>query len=174
MASAGPTELVDIVDENDVVVRTVPRAVMRRDRLRHRSVFIVVTDTTGRVLIHRRSDTKDVWPGWWDIAVGGVVASGEDYDTAALRELAEEVGIEETPRFVGGGAYDDSEVSLIARCYEVVHDGPVDPRDGEVAEFCWVSIAELADRVSRDRFLPDSLALLGPRLFGGEAPVGTL
>ena len=39
--------------------------------------------------------------------------------------------------------------------------------DGEVAEFRWVSTAELRDLVSRERFLPDSLALLGSRLFGG-------
>ena len=31
----------------------------------------------GRLLVHRRSDDKDLWPGRWDLAVGGVVAAGE-------------------------------------------------------------------------------------------------
>jgi isopentenyldiphosphate isomerase len=163
----GREELVDIVDSDDRIIDTVARAVMRRDVLRHRAVFILVRDKERRVLIHRRSDAKDLWPGWWDIAVGGVVAAGESYDEAARRELFEEAGVAAEPLFVSSGAYDDTEVSLIARCYEVRHDGAVAANDGEVAEFRWVSTAELRDLVSRERFLPDSLALLGSRLFGG-------
>lgn len=158
-------ELVDIVDENDVVLRTVSRAEMRRERLRHRAVFILVRDSRGNVLIHRRSEAKDLWPGWWDVAVGGVVAAGEDYDEAACRELREEVGIRAEPTRVSSGAYDDPDVSLIARCYVVCHDGEVKPEDGEVAEFLWVGPEELRDRLASARFLPDSLALLGERLF---------
>ena len=160
-------EMVDIVDENDVVVRVVPRAVMRRERLRHRSVFILVRDGDGRVLVHRRSELKDLWPGWWDVAIGGVVASGEDYDDAARRELREEAGINATPVFVCSGTFDDAEVSLVARCYETVHDGAVEACDGEVAEFRWMTTRELRKMMATERFLPDSLALLGARLFGG-------
>jgi 8-oxo-dGTP pyrophosphatase MutT (NUDIX family) len=165
--SDGREEMVDIVDSGDRVIDTVARAVMRRDVLRHRAVFVLVRDGEGCVLIHRRSDAKDLWPGWWDIAVGGVVAAGESYDEAARRELFEEAGIAAEPVLVSSGAYDDTDVSLIARCYEVRHDGAVEARDGEVAEFRWVTTAELRDLVSRERFLPDSLALLGSRLFGG-------
>jgi isopentenyldiphosphate isomerase len=162
----GREELVDIVDFDDRIIDTVARAVMRREVLRHRAVFILVRDKEGRVLIHRRSSDKDLWPGWWDIAVGGVVAAGESYDEAARRELFEEAGVAAEPLFVSSGAYDDTDVSLIARCYEVRHDGAVEARDGEVAEFRWVSTTELRDLMTRERFLPDSLALLGPHLFG--------
>jgi isopentenyldiphosphate isomerase len=81
--------LVDIVDTDDHVIDVVPRREMRARNLRHRSVGIAVLESTGRVLIHRRADDKDVWPGRWDLAVGGVVESGETWDTAAVRELAE-------------------------------------------------------------------------------------
>ena len=74
MSSEPGAELVDVVDETDSVIDTVPRSVMRAGRLRHRAVFIAVTDGAGRLLVHRRSPHKDVWPGWCDIAVGGVVA----------------------------------------------------------------------------------------------------
>lgn len=166
MTEGGAMERVDVVDADDRVIDTVPRSVMRRDVLRHRAVFILVRDSTGRVLIHRRSEQKDIWPGWWDMAIGGVVASGESYDDAARRELWEEAGIGATPVFVSAGAYGDTEVNLVGRCYEVCHDGEVEPRDGEVAEFRWVSTVELQRLVAEERFLPDSLALLGPRLFG--------
>ena len=78
-------ELVDIVDDDDNVITTVTRAEMRARRLQHRSVGIAVLSTDGRLLIHRRSEAKDIWPGWWDIAAGGVVAAGETYDQAARR-----------------------------------------------------------------------------------------
>ncbi|MGZ4793813.1 MAG: NUDIX domain-containing protein, partial [Ilumatobacteraceae bacterium] len=86
-------ELVDIVDDNDMVIASVTRAEMRAKRLQHRSVGIVVLSSNGRLLIHRRSLDKDIWPGWWDIAAGGVVTAGETYEDAAQRELAEELGI---------------------------------------------------------------------------------
>jgi isopentenyldiphosphate isomerase len=159
-------ELVDVIDENDVVVGRVTRAEMRRQVLRHRAVFAAVVSSEGKLLIHRRSDTKDIWPGWWDIAVGGVVTAGETYDSAMVRELAEEVGIDDAVcRPLGKGAYADPVVSLIGQCFLVRHDGPVDARDGEVAEFCWVSVRELRERLERDRFLPDSCALMLPGLF---------
>ena len=102
-ASAGgpAAELVDVVDDDDRVVATVTRARVRAERLQHRTVFIVVRRTDGRLLVHQRSAAKDIWPSAWDIAVGGVVAAGEAWDVAAARELAEEVGIDGVPLDAG-------------------------------------------------------------------------
>jgi len=161
-------ELVDVVDEFDRVVDVVPRRVMRRERLRHRAVFVAVTDSRGRLLVHRRSNTKDLWPGWFDIAVGGVVTSGEDWSTAARRELFEEMGLvaeglialdDERPR-----SYDDHDVSLLGRTWQVWHDGPVTFVDAEVAEAWWLPRRDIESLMTRERFLPDSLALVWPLL----------
>lgn len=158
-------ELVDVVDDDDRVLHTVSRRVMRAERLMHRAVFIAVQHPDGRLLVHRRSEAKDLWPGWWDLAVGGVVASGEAYDDAARRELAEEVGITGAePEPLGGGRYVDADVALVGRCYRVVHPGPFTFADGEVVEARWVTVAELDAAVTTMRFLPDSLALLRPLL----------
>ena len=116
-------ELVDVVDESDQIIQTVPRRVMRADHLRHRAVFIAILDGAGRLLVHRRSPHKDVWPSWCDIAVGGVVGAGESYLEAARRELAEEVGINQVDLIeldpVMSRPYEDDQVSLMARCYVV-------------------------------------------------------
>lgn len=157
--------MVDIVDDDDHVVDTVTRSEMRAGRLMHRAVFIAVFHPDGRLLVHRRSDDKDVWPGWWDLAVGGVVAAGEEYDAAARRELAEELGVVGVdPEPLGGGRYVDSSVALHGRCYRVTSAGPFTFDDGEVVEATWLSLEEVREAIVSDRYLPDSVALLLPLL----------
>jgi len=135
---------------------------MRAENLRHRAVFVLVESTRGEVLIHRRSDEKDVWPSWWDLAVGGVVASGEGYDEAAVREVGEELGIEGEPERLGGGRFEDADVRLVAAVYRLVHDGPFRFTDGEVVEAGFVGLSELELRLRRGPFVPDSVALVLP------------
>jgi len=164
-------ELVDIVDDDDRVIDTVPRSVMRAENLRHRAVFVLVRSSRGEVLIHRRSETKDVWPGQWDLAVGGVVAAGEGYDVAAFREVAEELGVTIAAgglEPLGAGSFADPDVRLVGRVYQLVHDGPFTFSDGEVVEARFVGLAELEARLARDPFLPDSRALVLPWLGLGE------
>jgi 8-oxo-dGTP pyrophosphatase MutT (NUDIX family) len=162
---AASEELVDVVDDGDRVVVTVTRAAMRAGRLRHRCVSIAVVGTDGRLLVHRRAATKDVWPGMWDIAAGGVVGAGEGYDAAARRELAEELGIvADHLEFLGGGRYDDAEVDLLGRGYRCTHDGPFTFTDGEIAEVRWVDRAGLETLRSEQPFVPDNMAWLLPLL----------
>ena len=158
-----------MVDDDDRVLRTVTRAEVRRDRLRHRCTFVVVRTGDGGVLIHRRSDDKDLWPGAWDLAVGGVVTAGEDWEPAARRELAEEVGIEGVALVeLGRGRYRDEHVDEVARIWTTTWDGPVHHADGEVAESLVVGIDELAARLERDPFVPDSRTLVWPLLGDGS------
>lgn len=164
MNNAGE-ELVDIVDQNDNVLYQCTRKEMRANVLCHRAVFIIVVNSAGELLIHQRSAMKDLWPSWWDIAVGGVVAAGESYHLAALRELDEEVGIAGIPLVeLGVGSYCDEEVSLVGKCFTVKYDGPLVLRDGEVVAVEWVSQSGLQQHLLERHFLPDSKALLLPTL----------
>jgi isopentenyldiphosphate isomerase len=82
------------VDERDEVVGTAPRGEIRAGNLLHRGVAILVQNPTGDVYVHRRTPTKDLFPGMYDMVVGGMVAAGESYEEAARRELSEELGVE--------------------------------------------------------------------------------
>lgn len=161
-------ELVDVVDEDDIVQRVVTRREMRSQRLRHRAVFIAVIDDADRLLLHRRSPLKDVWPNWCDIAIGGVVGTGEDFLSAANREVHEEIGIHDVViQDLDNGliqTYDDDVVSLLGRCYFIRHSGPFTFADGEVIEAWWSTRAEFEILREREQFLPDSQALLIPLL----------
>ena len=126
----------------------------------HRSVGVLIESTDGHLLIHRRSLTKDIHPGWWDIAAGGVVGAGESYDVAAQRELAEELGVEGVPlETLGMCRYEAADLRTYLRLYRVTTDGPFVFADGEVDEATFVAPAELNARLSLDRFMPDSVAV---------------
>lgn len=164
-------ELVDVLDRDGRVVGTATRGAMRAGRLRHRCTFVVVRRGDGRVLVHRRSEDKDLWPGRWDLAAGGVVGAGEGWEAAAARELAEELGIiGAVLEPLGGGTYADEHVDEVARVWSTTWDGPIEFTDGEVAEAHWVTPSELRERLGRDRFVPDSLALVVPLVLPREEP----
>ena len=161
MSDSPGVEPVDVVDEHDRVVGTVTRAEMRARRLRHRTVFVLVVSSGGRLLAHRRSGDKDLWPGRWDLGCGGVLTSGEDYEPAARREVAEELGIEVGElRLLVAGAYRDDDVDEIGRIYVTVHDGPFRFADGEIVEARFVDRTELDELLGAAPFVPDSLAMV--------------
>jgi isopentenyldiphosphate isomerase len=169
-------EPVDVVDEHDVVLRVATRAEVRTENLRHRCVFVVVWSSSGEVLVHERAPDKDIWPGRWDLGVGGVLGAGEGYADAAVRELAEEVGLEvagpSALRELGRGIFDDDDVSLIGRIYDVVCDGPFTFADGEVVQAGFRRLAALQADVAADpgRWVPDSVAMVLPLLEHGPPP----
>jgi ADP-ribose pyrophosphatase YjhB (NUDIX family) len=92
------------------------------------------------------------------------VAAGEGYDDAALRELAEELGVEARLEPLGSGRFEDESVRELARAYRCVHDGPFTFTDGEIAEVRWVDRAGLAELMRSEQFVPDSIAVLLPLL----------
>jgi isopentenyl-diphosphate delta-isomerase len=160
-----PDEMVEEIDITGNVLRLVPRRKMRAEQLCHRSVFIAVISEKGDILVHQRAATKDIWPSWWDVAVGGVVAPGETWAVAAARELREELGIiGETLEYLGTGAYRDDDVQLVAATFLCRTEGPFTFADGEITAAHWVSRAEIPMWLQGKQFLPDSVALVLPRL----------
>lgn len=158
-------ELIQHVDPNGVVLGLVSRTRMRSENLCHRAVFVAVLSSDGCLLVHRRSESKDLWPGWWDIAVGGVVIGDESYEDAALRELDEEIELRGVElEFMCDGEFQDDSVHLIGRCFLVQSNGPYIYRDGEVAETRLVTPRQFAQMTNEYQFVPDSIALVLPRI----------
>src|SRR6185369_4293349 len=91
------SELIDVVDADDRVLKQATRGETRRQNLRHRATYILVFNSAGQLFVHQRTDSKDVYPSYFDVCVGGVVAAGESYEDGAHRELAEEIGVRNTP-----------------------------------------------------------------------------
>ncbi|MPY94501.1 MAG: NUDIX domain-containing protein [Acidimicrobiia bacterium] len=163
--TAPAEQVVEWVDDHGRVLSLVSRSQVRARNLLHRSVAVVVRSPAGEVLVHRRADWKDVWPGYWDLAVGGVVGVGEPWAAAARRELAEEVGVEATELVeLGAFTYRDSQVAALARVFTTTAAGPFAFADGEVVEAGWVPLDELEAWVGAHAVCPDSLAGVLPLL----------
>ena len=94
-------EWLDIVDENgEPTGELVSRAKAHAEGIPHRTshVWVVrVRDGVLEVLLQKRSDNKDSFPGCYDISSAGHIPAGEDYVTSALRELKEEIGVAASP-----------------------------------------------------------------------------
>ena len=93
-----PLELLDIVDEQGVPTgETVTRARAHEEGIRHRTshVWLVrVKDGAMQVLLQKRSDDKDSFPGCYDISSAGHIPAGNGFEESAVRELREELGVE--------------------------------------------------------------------------------
>jgi isopentenyldiphosphate isomerase len=150
-------ELVDVIDANGAVIGQVTRREMRGKRLPHRCVYILVFNRRGELFIHQRTPTKDVYPSFWDVAVGGVLAAGEDFAAGAGRELAEELGVSAQLEPLFPVAYADNRTVVKAMAYRAIHDGPFHFQTDEVVRGEFVTLKEARQRVAREQFCPDGL-----------------
>jgi len=86
-------EIFDVVDSEDIVIGKASRLQVHNNDLMHRSVHILVFNSTGSLFLQKRAMTKDESPGLWDSSSAGHVESGEDYISCAKRELNEELSL---------------------------------------------------------------------------------
>ena len=155
-------ELVQIVDEQNRESGTAPRNVMRSQRLLHRCTYIFVFNSQGELFVQQRTLTKDIYPGFLDLAAGGVIVAGESYDLGAQRELAEELGICGVPLTHHGVIYYEDKLSRVfGAIYSCVWDGPMQFQVEEVAGGNFYSIDQVCRMADEGaQITPDSLAAL--------------
>lgn len=155
-------EVVALYDEAGEVAGSAPRSVMRARNLRHAASSIVVRDPWGRVYLHRRTTTKDVYPGLLDLAAGGVVLAGEDPAVGAVREVEEELGVAGVPlEPLGVADYADEHTRYRAFRFVATWDGPIRWQAEEVSWGEWVTVEELVRRLDDEAgsIVPDSVAV---------------
>jgi isopentenyldiphosphate isomerase len=151
------SELVDVVDDEGRTIATVTRREIRAGRLPHRSVYLLVFNSRCEIFIHLRTATKDVYPSYWDVAIGGVLAAGETFDEGARREAQEELGVVIEPQQLFPLRYSDERSTVHGMAYQAKHDGPFHLQAEEVVRGEFVTAEELDRRLQVERFCPDGV-----------------
>ena len=175
-------EYFDICDENGLPTgRIVSRAQAHRDAILHRTSHVwIVREKDGRVqvLLQKRSQNKDAFPGMYDTSSAGHIPAGEEPLPSALRELGEELGIEAGPEeltYIGsirirfdavfhGKPFRDNEYSRVYLYREPVDIDALHLQEIEVESVRWFDLEDLAARAEKETDVfcmdPESLRLL--------------
>ncbi len=154
-------EIVSLVDATNTIIGTAPRSIMRHKGLAHRACYILVFNQNNRLFVHKRTQTKDVFPGFWAVAVGGVVLAGEDYLHAAHRELEEELGITKTklaPLF--DHYYIDAHNKIWGRVFQCRAEGPFILQQEEIECGMFFGSKALSRLIQTKPVTPDGLEIL--------------
>ncbi len=136
-------EIFDVVNERDEVVGQNTRREVHRLGLLHRAVHVLVFNARGEIFLQLRSAKKDRHPSVWDSSASGHVDSGEDYDTTAVREAREEIGLKlsQTPKRlfkIDACAETDAEFVWVYRCE---NEGPFTLHPDEIDRGDWFTPA---------------------------------
>jgi isopentenyl-diphosphate delta-isomerase type 1 len=87
-------EPLDIIDKSGKFLgMRKPRSLVHRDGDWHRTVHVWVINHKQEVLFQKRSLQKESFPGVWDVSAAGHISAGETSLQAAIKELAEEIGV---------------------------------------------------------------------------------
>ena len=96
--------MLEVVDESGHVISQESRKAIHKQGLLHREVHVWLYTPDGKLIFQHRAKDKDTYPNLLDASVGGHVEIGDDWQTTAIKELAEETGINAEPeqlRYVG-------------------------------------------------------------------------
>jgi 2-phospho-L-lactate transferase/gluconeogenesis factor (CofD/UPF0052 family)/8-oxo-dGTP pyrophosphatase MutT (NUDIX family) len=88
--------LASIDDRGNLLNKPVKRSEAHRLGLWHRSISVFVLNPNGEILIERRSEHKDLFPGYYDI-VGGHLQFGQRPSDVAITEINEEIALDVNP-----------------------------------------------------------------------------
>jgi 8-oxo-dGTP pyrophosphatase MutT (NUDIX family) len=143
---------------------------MRAQRLIHRACYILVFNGRRELFVQKRTMTKDIYPGHWDIAAGGVVLADESYAESAKRELQEELGISEVSlEFLFDHYYEDQQNRVWGRIFTCNHEGPFHLQAEEIDSGRFMNVREALDLSNIESFTPDGLQILR-RIEAGMPP----
>ncbi|MCM1101790.1 MAG: NUDIX domain-containing protein [Acetatifactor muris] len=164
-------ELLDICGEDGKPTGHVKeRNMVHREGDLHRTVHIWVirkrADGGTDVLLQKRSEHKDAYPGCYDVSSAGHVRAGDDFETSALRELQEELGIiaaKEDLKFIGfhegyventfwGQPFKDWEISPVYLYEKPIAEDRLILQESEVGEVVFMDYEKVLEGIHQSTF----------------------
>ena len=134
-----------VVDAVNRFVRWEDRRTIHEQALVHRSIHVLLFDSSGRLLIQRRHASKQTYPRYWDVSCAGHVEESdylggpddrldEVYAAVAAREVDEELGVTPVLDRVGSFRPEPGVHYEQIQLFRGVSDGPFTLQPDEVEE----------------------------------------
>ena len=164
-------ELFDVIDsKGNPAGQIVSREKAHAEGIPHRTAHIwIIRKKEGRVqiLLQKRSQNKDSFPGCYDTSSAGHIPAGVDFEDSALRELREELGLTadcyelndcgliriQSESFFHGAPFKDDQVSKVFYIWKDVEPEAMKLQVSEVSGVIWMPLDECRRRV-RDNSMP--------------------
>jgi isopentenyldiphosphate isomerase len=152
-----PEEMFEIVDEEGLRIGLARRSECHADpRLIHPSVHVLVVNRAGELFLQKRAWCKDIHPGKWDTSVGGHVQPGEDPESAAHREMEEELGVApDRLSFAYRYLWRSPVETELVRTYTTTHEGPFVLQPEELDDGRFWTVSEIESQLRRGIFTPN-------------------
>jgi 16S rRNA (adenine1518-N6/adenine1519-N6)-dimethyltransferase len=152
------TELFDIYDENNqpLGIQKSRSVVHKELKDWHRATHIWIVNEKGQILCQQRSMKKDVNPGKWQSFFGGHLKAGQTYESNALAELREELGLNiEAQDLIPIRTGKDEDVKHFGQVYLIKWNGnesDVHFDDGEVESVKWFDLKDVESSIASGEF----------------------
>ena len=153
-------EIIYVVNEKDEFIRKATREEVIEKGLLHRVARVILTNKEGKILVHKRSINKLLYPGYWDIGIAETVVEGDSYESTAMRGLLEELGIigisniQMMHSFLFKTHYNFPQNNVLCKAYKLIYNGKISFKDGEVEEANFLALEEIKDLIENSKFSP--------------------
>ncbi|HET6513797.1 MAG TPA: NUDIX domain-containing protein [Thermodesulfovibrionales bacterium] len=158
-------ERIVIVDDNDNFIGVEEKDKCHEgDGILHRGFLAMIFNGAGELLLARRSEKKNLWPGFWDGTVASHLFHGEDYKEASRRRLLQEMGLmiseidclfkfHYTVRYKDIGT--ENEICAVTMVRGIDTGGAL-PNNDEISDIRHITVGELMDDIREDdnRYTP--------------------
>lgn len=158
-------EYIDILnDKGELTEQSQSKTDVHKGGLFHRTAHVWILDSDKRLLLQKRSSTKETYPNNWDISAAGHVSVGQTSLEAAQRETEEELSLSLSPNMfrylftveehvvLNGGTYINNEFQdvYLVQLDTVLPD--IKLSDGEVSEIKWISVDEFKSWMGKKEY----------------------
>jgi len=140
-------ELFTEVDENNNVIGLRPIKDFQSGKYIHRSAHLLLFNSKGEVLIHKRSPNKIWSPNLYTFSVAGTVGD-ESYEDCIKHEIPEELGIKIPVKLLFIYKFFIPKDKSFHALFIGKSDKKIKPDPDEISEIKWVSLKWLRKDIS--------------------------
>lgn len=161
IVSFNDEKLILVDDDDNIIGYKTKEESHKGNGILHRAFSIFIFDDQNRLLIHKRSNSKKLWPLYWSNSCCSHPRQGENIEEAAHRRLKEELGIETPLKILFKFQYSANYKNVGSEremCSVLIGktNSQISPNKNEIAEWRFADIDELNNDMNSnpDKYTP--------------------